>query len=148
MQTSFPEFRTLSRQGQAQPYRLPAEVGGGRFAGVGLARTKVRIEVVPRGVWRQRGEHEPSAAVVQCGVEVQPRAVPARLQAGQVAKRGGSQQALGHDLGGGTGRQRRVEPPEGEELGPEQGALEVLAQLLCEPGEERLVVRPSTPHRA
>ena len=42
----------------------------------------------------------------------------------------GSLVVLRHDLGEGARRQRRVEPPEGEELSPEKGAFEVLAQFL------------------
>ena len=113
---------------------LPALQEGRRELGglppPGHRGAQVPIEVVPRGLGRQRGDDEPPAAVVQRGVDDQPRAVPARLPPGQVAERGGSQQALGHDLGEGARRQRRVEPAEGEQLAPEEGAFEVLAQFL------------------
>ena len=86
---------------------LPALQEGGRELGgqlpPGHGGAQVRIEVVAGGVGRQRGERQAPAAVVQGGVDDQPRAVAARLPLGQVRERGEAQQALGHDLGRGSG---------------------------------------------
>ncbi len=76
---------------------------------------------------------------------ISSRAVAARLPLGQVGERGGAQQVLGHDLGEGAGRQRRVEPAKGQQLAPEEGALEVLAQFRLILGEERLILGRQRP---
>ena len=90
------------------------------------------------GVGRQGGKRQAPAAVVECGVDDQLRAIAARLSLGQVGERGGAQQVLGHDLGQGAGRQRRVEPAKGPQLAPEERALEVLAQFRLIGGKEGL----------
>jgi hypothetical protein len=90
---------------------------------------QIREEVVVERLRGQGGDGEAPPVVVQRGVDNQARAVAGLLARGDVLKAGLAVEPLSEDLGESPRREGGVDPPERQELAPDQGRLEVLAEI-------------------